>query len=439
VKKNYTKDEITELISNLSSDNQEISDFAMGALLIANPHRHLSDLFEALQTGDEAVKAKICYILGGNSEKRCVAPLLSMLNEKSIIVRIAAIDSLQYFPDKNVIQKIIEQLKIDNENLHHAAITALGEFLKQNLLEALPPLIDIIRNENNDLKTRHLAMSKLKFLDETELNKTLKILKDITDASLYAQVLLFQDELKEGGEQKIKKINKLIENLLSEQDFLRQFKIEDKLVELGGQTARILIEKIFEDVENLELRMRARIIFERLGLKIIPAFKTLLETFDQYEDFKQVFLFQDLITIVSDRQFASLESSLLKVISNINEYLVGKNPEIQNGFLFIKSDIHFALAKYGSNKALEDMRNMFSDGTKRHYIDLIKAIGLIGEKDFLLPLINQYHVYKDFKELKSAIKKAFKAIAFRERINKNNPIFDNLSDVQAQNLKLILR
>ncbi len=441
MKRNYTKDEIDELILDLSSENQEIADFAMSALLIANPHRHLSHLIEALKTGDEVTKQRICYIFGGICDDRCVAPLLSMLEEKNVDIIIAAIDSLQFFPEKRILSHIINQLKINNEKVRESAIFTLGEFLKHGIKEALSPLVKIIKNENEQLKIRHLAFSRLKFLEDQRLRKTLNALKDISDASLYAQVLLFEDELNEDKQQKIDKINSLVDELVSEQDIMKQMNIENQLIAFGGQAAHVLIKKQFEDTKNVQLRIYARMIYEKLGLRIISAFKSLFESFDRFDDIKQVVLLQDIITIVSFRQFASLEPSMLKLLNKMNKYIEkSKNKKIRrHGFVIIKSDIHNALARYGSFNAIDDLKQIFKDGTERQFIQLIEAIGLIGDKHFLIPLINQYHAYNDVKSAKSTIKKAFKAIVKREGIKKNNPIFENLSEVQMNTLKLIQR
>ncbi len=54
----------------------------------------------SIKTGDVNIKGRICYILGGFPEDRCIAPHLSMLEEKSFVVRISAIDSLHNLPNE---------------------------------------------------------------------------------------------------------------------------------------------------------------------------------------------------------------------------------------------------------------------------------------------------------------------------------------------------
>ena len=61
MKRNFTPEEIEELILDLGSDDQEVVDLAMSALLMANPHRHLSDMIEALKWGDDIIKQRISY------------------------------------------------------------------------------------------------------------------------------------------------------------------------------------------------------------------------------------------------------------------------------------------------------------------------------------------------------------------------------------------
>ena len=73
-----------------------------------------------------------------------------------------------------------------------------------------------------------------------------------------------------------------------------------------------------------------------------------------------------------------------------------------------------------------------------HFLELIEALKHIGDKDFLIPLINQFQAYRNFKRPSGIVKRAFKAIVRREKIKRNDPIFNNLSALQKENLGLIM-
>jgi hypothetical protein len=131
---------------------------------------------------------------------------------------------------------------------------------------------------------------------------------------------------------------------------------------------------------------------------------------------------------------------MIKLLNRINAYIEQQNSEtIRKEFDHIKSDIHFALATYGCREAVEDMKAIMRDGTQRQFLELIEALVHVGDRDFLIPLINQYQAYRDFKRPSKTVKRAFKAIVRREKIRRNDPMFNNLTELQKQNLSLIMK
>ncbi len=440
MRRNFTSEEIEELILDLGSDDQEVVDLAMSALLMANPRRHLSDMIDALEWGDDIVKQRICYIFGGLIDERCIDPLLSVLNDENIDTRIAAIDSLQYFPNERIIPHLKDQLKHEDENVRDATILTLGAFVKHGVINAHFPLVAIIENEDEIIELRRKALLNLKHLDEEELMPVLDRLKDLSDASIYSHILLLQEDLGKNKKQKIAHAEQIIQRLLTEKDTLKQIRLEDMLVEGGSLTAKILIKKIFEQPENAMLRVHARMIFEKMGYKSIAAFKWLLETFDRFDDLMQVVLLQDLISLVAQRKYTALARPMVKLLVRINAYIEHQKSEtIRREFNHIKSDIHFALANYDCRDGVEDMKTIMRDGTQRQFLELIEALVHIGDRDFLIPLINQYQAYRDFKRPSKTVKRAFKAIVRREKIKRNDPMFNNLTELQKQNLSLIMK
>jgi len=440
MKRNYNKEEIEELILDLASDDQEVGDLAMSALLMANPRRHLSDMINALEWGDDIIKQRICYIFGGMIDERCVDPLLSMLYDDNIDTKLAAIDSLQYFPKERIIPYLKNQYKHDDENVRQAIISTLGVFVKHGVIEAHLPLIEIIQNEHETIELRRSALLNLQHLDEEELSSILNTLKEVSDASIYSHILLLQDDLGKNQESKIAQTERFIQKLLIEKDVLKQIRIEDLLVERGSLTAKVLMTKIFEEPENVPLRAHARMIFDKMGYKSISAFKLLFESFDRFDDIIQVVLLQDLITVIAQRQYAALAKPLLNLLKRLNAYIETQGTEEhRKGLDHFKSDIHFALAIYDCREAVEDMKEIMQDGTERQFLPLIEALIYIGDKDFLIPLINQFQAYRDFKRPVRTVKRAFKAIVRREKIKRDDPIFNNLSDLQKKNLGLIMK
>ena len=147
-------------------------------------------------------------------------------------------------------------------------------------------------------------------------------------------------------------------------------------------------------------------------------------------------MLQTLLSSVANPKYSALEPSLITFLNHLNQYILDKKIDSKNDqFFILKSDLHFALAKYGSEKGLEDMKKVMNDGTKRQFMPFISAIRAIGDQDFLIPLINQYNAYSHSSEIKKTIRKAFLTIVKREKIKRSDPMFNKLSDEQIGYLK----
>ncbi len=440
MRRNYSKAEIKDLILDLASDDPEVADSAMSDLLMMNSRRCLAEMIAALDWGDNLIKQRICYIFGGLTDERCVDPLLAMLNEANVDTQLAAIDSLQYFPLERVVPQLENHLRHEDENIRQAIISTLGVFVKRGVVDAHLPLANLVRNENVSVDLRRLALLNMQHLEEAELKSLLISFDNISDATIYSHILLLQDGLDKNPDQKIAETEQLIQKLLAEKDVLKQIRIEDRLITGGSITAKVLIKKIFAEPDNALLRVHARMMFNKMGRKAISAFKHLFETFDQFYDIRQVVLLQDLIMSIQYRQFSPLSKSLVNLLERINSYIETVNSEDRRrDFELIKPEIHFALSIYGCREGVADMKKIMLDGTERQYLSLIEALKYVGDKDFLIPLINQLQAYRDFRSPIRAVKQAFKAIVHREKITWDDPIFDNLSDLQKQNLTLIMK
>jgi hypothetical protein len=108
--------------------------------------------------------------------------------------------------------------------------------------------------------------------------------------------------------------------------------------------------------------------------------------------------------MVGRHKYAALAPSLLKLLDNLNAFISANETEDnENKFILIKSDLHLALAKYGCCEAIDDLKEMMHDGKERKFVTLIQAMQYIGDKDLLIPLINQYQAYRDSKRMKSIV------------------------------------
>ena len=437
----FSKDEIKDFISCLSLPDEALANHALSFLLVANPKTKLPLLIEALTEADDLAKQKICFIMGGMDDERCIDPLLSLLHGESIATRIAAIDALQFFHEPRIVPHLAEQFQSGIETVREQVIDTLAVFLKQGVTEAKDLLIDIINDENMDMELQYQALDSLENLEDHDLEPILDSLLGNPNAQIYARVLLLKDELEiRDPKERRNFINKKIEELLKTEDIIDQIAIQYELVELGETTAHVLLEKMFQDPQNTQLVASSQMILGKLGRKLIIPLKKVFESINKFDDIYKCVLLEHVMFSLNHPKYAPLTQSMLSLLNKINTYINHSDSDDRKaGFDILKTDMHVALATYGCRDAVDDLKELFGDGTQRAFITIAEAIQKIGDKDFIIPLINQYIAYQDEKKAKSAIKKAFVAIAKREGIKKNDSMFSNLTEGQRTILQKLFR
>jgi len=434
MKRNYTKVETQELIIDLSSRKREIADFATTALMMANPQRHLEEIIQSLETDNENVKQRIYFILSGFDDKRCVdALILGIENETNYTTKFAVIESIQCFHQSRIVPFLQKQLCNPLKEIRKLIITTLGIYVKHDVPDAHLPLLIVIKNETELMELRHEALQQLTHLDDSELLSLIEELKNISDASIYLQLLVLEDELKRDNQQKIQQVEELLNKLKSTDDVMEQIKLEKQIIEFGRIAAKLILDTIIDKYDDPRMLIHAMIITEHLGTKTIPAFRRLLESFDRFDDFDRILVLTNLFSSINDPQYKVLSSSFLKLLQNLNRYLKEKVLENrQSDINLFKSEIHTVLALYGCVEALDDLKALFGDGSRPQYFPLIAALKNIGDKDFLIPLINQYHIFRTVPYELQTIKRTFTAIARREKIKRNDPLFSHLTKKQQK-------
>jgi len=437
-----SKAEIEHLILDLDDDDPDIVDQAISDLLMISSPGELRDLIDGLTWGNDTIRQRIAYILGGMLDNRCIDPLVTLLNDPNIDTVLAALDSLQYFPEERIIPALQSVLSQRNEELSLAVIDTLGAYIKRGVIDAHVPLLEVIQDEQHPIDVRREALIQLQHLEAEELGPLLERLQHLADATLYSQVMFLQDGLGEDRQKKASAIEKMIHQLLDEPQVVKALQLEERLVAGGSLSAQILLQMLFRDITNPTLRVYAHRIIQRMGYKSLPALKAVFENFDRFDDFDQLFEIEDLIEIVAHPKYASMASSLVTLLQHLkgyldNQLLMNRKARLRD-YEYFRAYIHFVLAIYGCRDAVDDLKAMIRDGYRRQSTLILQALVSIGNKDFLLPLINQFHVYRKSKERQQLVRQAFRAIIKREKVRKNDPIFKDLSELQQQNLRLLI-
>lgn len=437
----YSKDEIIALIKQLSNPINTVSENALTNLLMAPRRTKIPLLINAIPKGDPLTKQKICFILGGTDDKRCIEPLINLLEDESENVRLAAIEALQHFGEPNIIPHLSKQLSSQSSAIKEQTILALANLLKYGIQQAADPLIKKVKDENEDEKLRLLALRNLSYLDPEKLKVLINELSTLSSAVLYAEIIHLQDELEDSkSESYQKRINKLIDEIIFvEADPLQEIRLRERLMDYGPQAMDMILERLIDDVENTKLFVLTTLTVSEFGNRSIHSLKKLFESYDDFDNVKANIIVSHLLISLEEDLLERLADSFIILLHKINKYIHEKDTKKRaEKFYMFKSEIHEALARAGRTDAIDDLKELVGDGTKRRlYRPLLNAVKLIGDREFLIPLINLHNI-EIFEEDKKLLKRAFRSILRREKIKKDDELFQNLSKDQKKVLELYL-
>jgi hypothetical protein len=102
----------------------------------------------------------------------------------------------------------------------------------------------------------------------------------------------------------------------------------------------------------------------------------------------------------------------------------------------VRAKAHLELARIGSRVAIRDLGDLVGDAERRVEVEILSAVGLIGKRDEIALLLRAYGREDDF--MKRRIADVVRAILKRERIRRNNRMFQSMSRDQLRALAEIL-
>ncbi|NOY59206.1 MAG: HEAT repeat domain-containing protein [Calditrichaeota bacterium] len=422
----FTKQELEDFVEILSTDDPAAAEYAISSLLLASPRQKYSLLVKALPQSDDLRTQRICFILSSIPDNRCIDPLLGVLQRKNPVTQIAAIDALKYYPKLKVLPHLTRQLFSKDKEVREKVIEALGEFIKYGISEARDPLLKIVHDKNEVIELRRAAIKALSNLEDEDLLPILENLQNSSRAELFAEAMYEFDMLDTKDKDKEhSRVNQLVSELRIEKDVVMKMFLTDKIVESGRLGAKVIMEQLLKFPQNFELLTYGQQVFEELGLKSVPVLEKVFGTFDQFDDMARVHMLSNLVWVAKEAEMDALAPALTGYFFRMLAYL-DKHPENPNVYFLYKAELLLALARFGVTDILDDLKKTFDDGSNLGLLYLIESVFRIGDRDFLLPLVNLYEMALDSRRDQSKVKKAFRAIIKREKIKRDDPLFKDL-------------
>ena len=408
----YNEDEIRGFILQLGSEDDDIANEAIDALIVSDPEIKIPLFIQALPENNSAGKQRICFLLGGCEEECCVPPLLDMLDDGDDFVAAAAIEALEQFARSSIVTPVSEMLYSDNPHVVKKTIHCFGKMLSAGVVEAIEPLMRFVKMTGHRA-TRLSAVQNFKYLEKENLLPVIDELKKLHDADLEPEIPLLMDELEIRQEDNaIKEIKRLYRGL-SSQKYVYQKACESEVVAYGKLAADIMLEIMFAEGTDTPQFVKAVSIVKKMCWKALPSIRNLIETFNEFDIKHKMHRLGALVSCLQPVLYPELEPAMLGLLDRSILFEPTLHADLQSQLRSLKTSIHVALAEGGCTAAMADLIAMFGDGRNITDEELLKAIRLIGGQEFLRPLSDMHADPSYPWYVKKEAEKAFAAISKR--------------------------
>ena len=425
--------EIEALIGQLASPSTQEVEVALALLTIIGS-RAVEHLISALKSSHFTTRVNAIEVLARIGDPRSITPLLHSLMDPHPAVKAKAVEALPSFLSPTTARGLIAALQREQKREYRKEIVnALLSLCQQGLIEALDGLLKLLTDQDEDCEFRLQAMGSLKLTDPKQRKQLLNRLSLDPEPKIAHRARKLQMEsTRKRGKLPPGKAEKLIarlksENYLTWSSALRELPMNDtSLAEplidsmLGPSTSTAYCRRVGMALKRMRKGVVEKIYPYLDKVNYYPALEVLIETISQWRDPHSAVYLKHTLDRLSE------------------EFARAGDQETQSLILLIKGKIHMALADINSRIALSDLRSMLLHPATLGWIEFLKAAQQIGNRDFLLPLLQLYQHFKKDEWMADQIKEAFLTIKKRERIRSNSSLFKSLDTRGKKSLKALL-
>jgi HEAT repeat protein len=353
-----------------------------------------------------------------------------MLLDRNAAMREAAARCLARFPSADVVAALNRSLKRDREErVKVAAVQALVELYGAGREEAIRLLLPMLLDPDEPPAIRLAACSLLRALPHGQRRGIASRLKQDPDPAIRPKVAEIERsqacrESEEAG------IPALLERLAAP-DYGSWNEAVRCLGSCGAKAIDPVIEEMQARAHDPEYCTRAGMALKSLGPRRGRALADALERVDE------PLPLQVLVDVVGALGEKSLIYRLKDLIDRIRERESRKTAS--DGFdplRRVRAKAHLELARVGSRVAIRDLRDGLVDDKHRVELEMLSAVELIGKREELGLLLVSYGREDGF--VRERIARVIRTIMRRERIRRNNRMFQTLNSDQKAALEQVL-
>ena len=223
-------------------------------------------------------------------------------------------------------------------------------------------------------------------------------------------------------------IRKHVKDLLSD-DFSVRAASMTSLGKFGAVAAEAIVDALVKQPESGHALTSFSGALAEIGKPSINVILHALNHVIKVRRPEDAYLIENFVDILSSMRDPRAVGTLLEQLAKLNVAINRDHPsQLVPGCELAKVKVHRALADFGEKGGLEDLLGMLGDGRKRVRDGVVEAVGRIGDRRALVPLVRLYEIdeHLAFPDAQF-IKQAILDIARREGVTAEDRVFKDLT------------
>jgi HEAT repeat protein len=422
--------EIVSLVRRLGSRRQAVVDAARARLSIAGA-RAVEALVQSLEEDDNRIRAHAMPLLALIQDARGREPLTAMLLDREPKMREIAARCLARFPSVDVVAALERLLAVERRaEVRVAGVQALIEQYAAGREEAIRQPLAVLADPADDPRVRVAALALLPILRPAERKAMLRRLKQDASPEVRRRAVELEESADRSTSEQAARMRAEVGALASD-DYALWNAAVHRLASLGAAVIAPLVDEMQRRAHDPEYCTRAGMVLKALGPRRARALGPLLDRIEE------PLPLQVLVDVVG----ALGEKSLVYRLNDLIERVAARPPSRSdaNGFdpmQRVRAKAHLELARIGSRVAIQDLRDSLSDPDQRVELEMLAALEIVGKRDEVAHLLRAFE--REDRFVRDRIASTVRAIMKRERIRRNDPIFQTLGPRERRALDSIL-
>jgi len=195
-------------------------------------------------------------------------------------------------------------------------------------------------------------------------------------------------------------------------------KLAGEIGRSGDDAVVTLLRFLSAEGENHVVRNHAFDALRALGSAGLGPVLAHLKAFDEYENPTRVYIAKGLVRLVGEIDDERVRPALLELMRRLitlqDEGAAGRAWHFMQQ---IKMEIHAVLASLNCRDMIDDLLGILGSGEEMVFPVVIQSVGAIGDRRALMPLIRLHALEGEETWLATEIRKAFRKIVRREKID----------------------